>query len=124
MATTNKEVDMLNEVVCSMMPGDGTVFKSSAELEDSPDVLRFNTEYLNSLKPGGFPPHCLILKPRTPVMLLRNLDPKNGLCNGTRMQYLDCLDNKVLRCQVLSSGKIVLIPRIVFIPKVNEYPFS
>ena len=124
LATTNKEVDMLNDVVCSMMPGDGQVFKSSDELENSQDMLRFNTEYLNSLKPGGFPPHSLILKPMTPIMLLRNLDPKNSLCNGTRMQFLDCLDNKVLRCKVLSNGKIVLIPRIVLIPKVNEYPFS
>ena len=124
LATTNKEVEMLNETVSSMMPGEGIVLKSSDELENSQDLLRFNTEYLNSLKPGGFPPHCLILKPRTPIMLLRNLDPKNGLCNGTRLLFLGCLDNKLLRCRVLSNGKIVLIPRIVFIPKVNAYPFN
>ena len=46
-----------------MIPGDGIEFKSSDELVNSQDLLRFNTEYLNSLKPNGFPPHKLILKP-------------------------------------------------------------
>ena len=83
-----------------------------------------NTEYLNSLRPNGFPPHKLILKPNTPLMLLRNLDPKQGLVNGTRLLFLGSLDNKLLRCQVLTNGNEVFIPRIIFIPKANEYPFQ
>ena len=75
-------------------------FKSSDELVNNQDLLRFNSEYLNSLKPNGFPPHKLTLKPNTPLMLLRNLDPKQGLVNGTRLLYLGSLDNKLLRCQV------------------------
>ena len=34
------------------------------------------------------------------------------------------LDNKVLQCVVSGSNRTVLIPRIVFIPKANEYPFD
>ena len=32
--------------------------------------------------------------------------------------------NNVLQCRVSGSNRTVLIPRIIFIPKVNEYPFG
>ena len=123
LATTNREVKTLNDLVCDMLPGSVTVIKSSDELDNSQDTLRFNKEYLNSLNPSGFPPHILQLKKHMPLMLLRNLQPKEGLCNGTKMIFLECIDNKVLKCR-LQNGKEVLIPRIVFIPKPKEYPFE
>ena len=123
LAPTNKEVAILNEVISEMIPGNELLLKSSDELDNSEDLLRFNVEYLNCLTPSGFPPHCLRLKPKMPLMLLRNLDPKQGLCNGTKLIFLQTIDNKLLRCKLV-SGKEVLIPRIVFIPKVGEYPFQ
>ena len=42
-------------------------------------------EYLQSLNPASIPPSHLQLRVGVPVILLRNLDPKQGLCNGTRM---------------------------------------
>ncbi|KAL0458882.1 UNVERIFIED_CONTAM: hypothetical protein Slati_0515400 [Sesamum latifolium] len=45
----------------------------------------YNAEFLNSLRPSGLPPHRLILKRGSPVMLLRNVAPELGLCNGTRL---------------------------------------
>ena len=73
--------------------------------------------------PNGFPPHSLKLKPNMPLMLLRNLDQKQGLCNGTKLVFLEVLDNKLLKCK-LSNNKEVLIPRIVLRPKLGEYPFE
>ena len=35
-----------------------------------------------------------------------------------------CLDNKLLQCRIVESNRIVLIPRIYFIPKPTEYPFE
>ena len=32
--------------------------------------------------------------------------------------------NKILQCRIVESGRIVLIPRITFIPKPREYPFE
>ena len=107
-----------------MLPGSNEVFRSVDELENHEDVLRFNTEYLNSLNPNGFPPHTLNLKPGMPLMLLRNINPRDGLCNGTKLVFEKALANKVLQCRVSGSDRIVFIPRIVLIPKVNEYPFS
>ncbi|XP_076945953.1 uncharacterized protein LOC143617210 [Bidens hawaiensis] len=49
----------------------------------SPDVL-------NGLKISGMPNHKLVLKVGVPIMLLRNVDQKNGLCDGTRLQAGRC----------------------------------
>ena len=57
-------------------------------------------------------------------MLLRNINPRQGLCNGTRLIYNRCIDNKLLQCRIVETGRIVLIPRITFIPKVGEYTFE
>ena len=123
LAPTNKEVEMLNIVVSKMIPGREVVLKSSDELENSQDLLCYNVEYINSLKPNGFLPHCLKLKPNMPLMLLRNLDQKQGLCNGTKLVFLEVLDNKLLKCK-LGYNKEVLIPRIVIRPKLGECPFK
>ncbi|TYH07485.1 hypothetical protein ES288_A08G237200v1, partial [Gossypium darwinii] len=50
-------------------------------------------ELLNTFLPNGFPPHKLILKVNYPIILLRNLDPSNSLCNGTRM----VINNGIIR---------------------------
>ena len=124
LAPTNKEVTTLNSMMNEWLPGAGDKFTSSDILEDTEDILRFNIEYLNTLTPNGFPNHALILKKGMPLMLLRNLNPRQGLCNGTRLVYDEALGNKVLQCTVVGSGRSVLIPRITFIPKLGEYPFS
>ena len=81
-------------------------------------------EYLNTLKPNGFPQHLLNLKPGMPLMLLRNISPRQGLCNGTRVVFDRCVENKLLQCRIVETNQIVFIPRITFIPKLNEYPFE
>ena len=86
--------------------------------------MRFNTEYLHSLCPNGFPTHDLRLKANMPLMLLRILNPREGLCNGTKLIYKRCIDNKLLECQIIGTLRTVLLPRITFIPTVGEYPFE
>ena len=120
LTSTNKEVSMINDLISDMIPGTNEVFRSADELESTEDLLRFNTEYLNSLNPNGFPPHVLNLKSGMPLLLLRNINPKEGLCNGTKLIFEKALDNKVLQCTVAGTDRMVLIPRIVFIPKVSQ----
>ena len=105
LATTNKEVAMLNDIVIDLIPGNGSFLRSADELCHTEDLLRFSTEYLNSLSPTGFPPHCLRLKAGIPVMLLRNLNPRLGLCNGTKMIFERCIDNKLLQCKIIGSDR-------------------
>ena len=69
------------------------------------------------------PPALLCLKVGCPVILLRNLDPREGLCNGTRMVVLN-VRRKVLLCRIISkdrrfAGKVVLIPRIRLSPNAE-----
>ena len=73
-----------------------------------------HVEFLNSITVSGLPLSCLALKVGSPLMLLHNLDPSSGLCNGTRL-VLTRIKPQVLECQILSGvgyGNIVLIPRI------------
>jgi ATP-dependent DNA helicase PIF1 len=124
LAPTNKEVDTLNDMMQDWLPGDGVRMSSADSLANPNDAFRFNTEYLNTLRPNGFPQHSLALKPGMPLMLLRNINPRQGLCNGTRLKFDKAIDNKLLQCTIVESGRVVLIPRITFIPKSGEYPFE
>ena len=124
LAPTNKEVDSINELMQNSLPGDGVKLSSADTLENPVDAYRFNTEYLNTLKPNGFPQHVLDLKPGMPLMLMRNINPREGLCNGTRLMFQRAVNNKLLECKIVGSDRVVLIPRITFIPKPGEYPFE
>ena len=124
LAPTNKEVDAINNIMQESLPESGIKLSSADTLGNPEDAFRFNSEYLHTLRPNGFPQHMLNLKPGIPLMLLRNINPRQGLCNGTRLIFDKCLDNKLLQCRIVESGRVVLIPRITFIPKLNEYPFE
>ena len=124
LAPTNHEVAKLNAEVLKSMPGQVETFRSADELAPSEDLLRFNKEYLNTLKPNEFPPFELNLKSQMPLILIRNLNPRQGLCNGSKMFFIKHLDHKVLQCRLEGSQRIVLIPRILFIPQPNDFPFE
>ena len=85
LASTNTEVDTINDLMESWVPGSGIRLTSSDTLESYQDTMRFNIEYLNTLCPNGFPRHIITLKPGMPLMLLCNISPKEGLCNGTKL---------------------------------------
>lgn len=45
-------------------------------------------EQLDGIEVGGLPPHRLTLKKGSIVMLLKNFNKRQGLCNGTRMRVV------------------------------------
>ena len=124
LAPTNKEVDTINDLMESWVPGTLIKLSSADTLEDYRDHMRFNTEYLNSLCPNGFPRHVITLKPGTPLMLLRNISPQEGLCNGTKLTYLRTLNKRLLVCKLAGTGRTVLIPRIKFLSDPGSLPFE
>jgi len=86
----------------------------------------YPVEFLQQLNAGGLSPALLCLKIGSPVILLRNLDPGEGLCNGTRMVVLN-VRRKMLQCRIISKdrrfrGKVVLIPRIRLSPNAEILP--
>merc|ERR1712208_36256 len=85
------------------------------EVINPDDIQRYNVEYLNTLTPSGMPNHRLFLKHGMPLMLLRNLNPKMGLCNGTRLIFHKVHNIYLLECSIAGGeydGRKVLIPRI------------
>ena len=67
---------------------------------DGHDNIRFPVEVLNNSNPPGLPVHSLKIKKGHILVLLRNLNVTEGLCNGTRLAVTDMSDN-VLTCKVL-----------------------
>uniref|UniRef100_A0A1S3Y965 DNA helicase Pif1-like 2B domain-containing protein n=2 Tax=Nicotiana TaxID=4085 RepID=A0A1S3Y965_TOBAC len=84
LASRNEYIDQLNEMLIVNFSGESKTFISFDSAEDDTNNY-YQEEYLNTLTPNDLPPHGLILKKNIHIMLLRNLDPSNGLCNGTRM---------------------------------------
>lgn len=62
-------------------------------------------DFLNSIKLSGLPHHELRLKIGAPVMLLRNIDPKGGLCNGTRLQITQ-MTKQILQAKVITGTDV------------------
>ncbi|KAB2637010.1 hypothetical protein D8674_027544 [Pyrus ussuriensis x Pyrus communis] len=87
---TNEDVDMLNEKIINMFPGLEETMYSFDSVEDDARNLG------------------------APIMLLRNIDPKLGLCNGTRLlcrgSYRNLIDAEILTGQF--AGSRVFLPRI------------
>ena len=85
LAPKNEMVNEINNLMMDCFEGEEIVYRSfdSAVEEKSQG---FQEDFCNTLTPGGFPPHLLRLKVGCPVMLLRNLDPSQGMCNGTRLR--------------------------------------
>ena len=82
---------------------------------------------MNNLNPTGLPRHCVCLKPGVPLMLMRNIEPSRGLCNGTRLIFKRMSPNgRLLMCSYTLNGQAqeVTLPRIVLKPKEREFPFS
>ncbi|XP_044591985.1 uncharacterized protein LOC123270113 [Cotesia glomerata] len=125
----NVDVDIINEQVVELLNETTekiyTAIDSTENCDDGDMTDAILPEYLNTLNPPNFPPHKLRLRKNTIVMLIRNLNLSEGLCNGTRLMVLD-LSTNVLRCNILTgdkAGEIVFINRITLYCD-NVYPFT
>ena len=80
------------------------------------------------MKASGIPPHKLILKKKAIVILLRNLNIRGGLCNGTRLIIDDVINERLIKATIASGefmGKTVLIPKILTLPTdASQYGFE
>lgn len=124
----NKDVQAINQQVAQKVGGALTEYLSIDSVDNDNDIdpTNFPVEFLNSLLPPSLPPHQLQLRIGFPVILLRNLNPSEGLCNGTRM-IIRGLHPHVLDCEVSIGrhrGKRVFIPRIDCCAPESEMPFK
>ena len=75
-------VDEINNLLINRFPREITRYCSFDETIDKTEQSIMEN-FLNSLTPNELPPHELFLKPNCPIILLRNIDPSERLCNGT-----------------------------------------
>jgi PIF1-like helicase len=116
LAARNTDVDELNTKILERLPGTETTFLSADKASDknANNNIPFPLEYLNNINIPGIPLHKTVLKVGCPVILLRNLDPSAGLCNGTRL-LVTRFAGKVIEGKILMgqhAGQTFLIPRI------------
>ncbi|RID81149.1 hypothetical protein BRARA_A03747 [Brassica rapa] len=128
----NDTVDEINTYLLSKIPGREKEYLSSDSFaEDEKHSGQFDLsyplEYLNSLEFPGLPAHRICLKVGVPIMLLRNINQAEGLCNGTRLIVTN-LGERVIKAEVLTSSSStqteVLIPRIILSPTESSHPFT
>ncbi|GBN88673.1 hypothetical protein AVEN_42345-1 [Araneus ventricosus] len=120
LAPTNKKTLEMNRSIIAKLQGEPHPFYSSDSIisEDQNDLQNYPPEFLHDLTPSGMPPHALMLKKGVIVMLLRNLNPKQGLYNGTRL-LITGLHENVKSAKIVpecNRGGVVFLPRIELTP--------
>ena len=81
-------------------------------------------ESLNTFSPSGFPLYKLELKIDAPLMLLCNMDPMNGLCDGTCLRLLRST-HYIVECKVLggdNANNVVFIPQMALDSGLHDSP--
>ncbi|GBN32200.1 hypothetical protein AVEN_222476-1 [Araneus ventricosus] len=127
LAVTNDASIDINNQVLACLPGETVVYEAADVIvsDDPNDKLTFPVEFLNSLTPTGMPPYKFNLKPGCIIMLLRNLAPTKGLCNGTRL-IVTKLQRNIIEAKRIGSanGETYFMPRIPLIPSDSNMPFK
>ena len=123
-AARMEHVDMLNEKTNEIFPGEEYCYYSCDTLINNGNAAVYPIDFLNSITPSTLPPHILKLKLNSPIILLRNIDFTNNLCNGTRL-ICKAFSKHVIEAEVatgLLKGQRVFIPRMSLIPTDDDSP--
>ena len=130
LAPTNELTDTVNEYMVPLVPGTEKEYLSSDSIAKSTaqheayDLL-YPIEFLNSISGNNFPQHRIVLKKGVPIMLLRNLNQRAGLCNGTRL-IVTSVREWTIEAMIMNgrhTNQTFAIPRITLSLKSNKYPF-
>ncbi|XP_015949952.1 uncharacterized protein LOC107474829 [Arachis duranensis] len=87
LAPTVDNVEEINNYIVDLLPGEEKNYLNADSICGSDaysdvDVDWITVEFLNQIRCSGLPNHSLKLKIGVPIILLRNIDPTGGLCNG------------------------------------------
>ncbi|OMO71279.1 DNA helicase PIF1, ATP-dependent [Corchorus olitorius] len=91
--------DPINAIVSAVYPD----FENNYQSRDQ--VALYSPEFLNSLKFPGIANHVLSLKVNFVIMLLRNISPSEGLCNGSRLLIMQLCPN-VIEAKIVAGTNI------------------
>jgi hypothetical protein len=127
LTTKNDTVTDINVRILTRLAGETRVydtinsinFNTMKEEDNRPNI---SIEFLRAQNPSGLPPARLELKIGTPIICLRNLFPKERLCNGTRI-IITKLREYSIKIKIINSqfhGKNRVIPRITLTADMEE----
>ena len=131
LAPKNTDVQETNQRILDRLPGPEIVLHSADSVEtDNPRRDTYGhddipEDFLRSVELSSLPLSELKVKIGCPLMLLRNLDPSKGLCNGTRFILLRAYTH-ILEVFIIGGdhhGETAFIPRITLKPTSHDYPF-
>jgi ATP-dependent DNA helicase PIF1 len=124
----NESCLAINNTIISKMPGSAVTYKSMdiVDSEDPAEVANFPTEFLNTLQISGIPPHKLVLKVGAIIILIKNIDSRLGLYNGTRLIIRSLTPNLIMVdiAAGRNKGQSVFLPRIDMSPTDSDLPFQ
>lgn len=125
LAAQNSDVDDINAAILTRFPGPETTLYSADSIETEPGIFSdyhdFPVEYLCTINTSGLPSGELHVKSGCPLILLHNLAPAHGLCNGTCL-LLNRVTGHILKVQILSGehhSELSFIPYIGLIPSTQ-----
>jgi len=131
LSSRNTDVDDINQKILDLFPGEEVTCSSvDSVLNNNPDAgqgeLMYPIEYLNSINCSGLPLAHLKLKLGAPVMVLRNINTAEGVCNGSR-GIVTQLGRRVIQIRLITgdkAGTCVLIPRLKLTPSETQVSFD
>jgi len=126
LAPCNTDVNDVNNKLLDHMHGDDTIYHSADQViheegADGHDYSPMTTEFFWSINSSSLPPGELRIKKGCPLILMWNLSPSNGLCNGSCMVVVR-MSEHVLEVQLIGgehNGELALIPCISLIPTLT-----
>ncbi|GKB37272.1 ATP-dependent DNA helicase PIF1-like protein [Tanacetum coccineum] len=108
----NDDADAINAYMFDKLEVESLTYNSADEIcKASNDTLDqqhlYLIKFLYTLNFPGIPPplYALSLKKELPIMLLRNVNPSQGLCNGTRL-IITTLGEFVLKAEILTGTNV------------------
>jgi len=126
LAPTNKDSLEINDLIHNRLEGEERVYLSSTRVEylnnDVNNADRYPIENAQNETPNGYPSHILKLRINSIIMLLRNWNVREGLCNGTRLRVTQMYTHSI-RAAILTGphkDKEFLFSRTMFLPRNDK----
>lgn len=107
----NSDVCLLNNLATNMLTGDAHEYTAVDEYIDGMIAM----ENMNCEDPAEVGPFRLRLKIGQPIILLRNMNPKRHLCNGTRL-IVHGLHTKFIEADILLDNEVLPAYHTMMIP--------
>ena len=120
----NNNVVYVNDLIIQKYQEQTKIYLSSDSVAETD--AQYPIEFLNSLNLSGLPPHKLELRIGCKIILLRNLNPVYGLCNGTILKCLKFQEH-IIEAEIMTGARIgerTFIPRMTLIPSITTLPFQ